>query len=135
MRMTPQRAAIDDLLDQTDDFRTAQQLHAMLAESGETIGLATVYRTLTALAEAGRVDVLRNDEGEALFRRCLRAEHHHHLVCRDCGRTVEIAADVVERWAARIARENGFVEVDHTAEIFGTCAQCAGARYRSHQHA
>ncbi|MPV49780.1 transcriptional repressor [Pseudactinotalea sp. HY160] len=135
MRMTPQRAAIDDLLDGTDDFRTAQQLHGMLASAGSTIGLATVYRTLTALAEAGRVDVLRNDEGEALFRRCLRAEHHHHLVCRDCGRTVEIAADVVERWASTIARENGFIEIDHTAEIFGTCSRCAAARYAGAQHA
>lgn len=129
MRMTTQRAAIDELLNGTEDFRTAQQLHTMLIDAGESIGLATVYRTLTALVEAGRVDMLRNDEGESLYRRCVRSEHHHHLVCRQCGRTVEISADTVERWAANIAWENGFVEIEHTAEIFGTCSECAAAGY------
>ena len=51
---------------------------------------------------------------------------HHHLVCRACGRTVEVEGPAVEKWADRIAAENGFVEVSHTVEIFGTCQDCAG---------
>lgn len=127
-RMTRQRAALDQLLQTTDDFRSAQQLHAMLREAGDSVGLATVYRTMQALAESGDVDVLRIEDGEALYRRC-RSGHHHHLVCRECGKAVEIAAESVERWASRIAQDNDFVEVEHTAEIVGTCAACAARLY------
>lgn len=128
-RMTRQRAAVYEVLDDTSGFHSAQHLHTLLTGAGHSIGLATVYRTLTGLAEAGEVDVLRSDGGESLFRRCLRTEHHHHLVCRECGRTVEIDAKTVERWATRVAQEHNFVDVDHTAEIFGLCSECAAVQY------
>ncbi|TDE89974.1 transcriptional repressor [Occultella glacieicola] len=124
-RMTRQRAAVGELLADTDDFRSAQQLHEMLREAGHSVGLATVYRTMQTLAENGDVDVLRNAEGESLYRRCRKQVHHHHLVCRDCGRTVELDAAIVEHWAAEVGQAHGFVDVEHTAELFGTCAQCA----------
>ena len=91
---------------------------------GEGIGLTTVYRTLQTLADAGEIDVLRTDSGEAVYRRC-STEHHHHLVCRHCGRAVEVSDPPVEDWAERIAREYGFTEVGHTVEITGTCPSCA----------
>ena len=81
-RMTKQRAAITDLLDSVADFRSAQQLHELLRSRGESTGLATVYRTLQNLADGGEVDILQTMEGENLYRRCARTEHHHHLVCR-----------------------------------------------------
>lgn len=127
-RMTRQRAAVGDLLHATSDFKSAQQLHAMLKDSGNDIGLATVYRTVQAMAESGDLDVLRLEDGEARYRRCARG-HHHHLVCRECGRTVELAGEAVERWAARIAQENDFVDVEHTAELVGTCRECAARLY------
>jgi len=128
-RMTRQRTALGELLESTPDFRSAQQLHAMLKESGHSVGLATVYRTVQAMAEAGDVDVLRIEDGEALYRRCERG-HHHHLVCRECGKAVELSGDAVERWASKIAQENDFVDVEHTAEIVGTCRDCAARLYR-----
>lgn len=124
-RRTRQRAAVDEVLDETDDFISAQELHALLRSRGAGVGLATVYRTLQTLADDGRVDVLRSDAGEAVYRRCVREEHHHHLVCRSCGATVEIAGPTVERWAKSIADEHGYTEVSHTLEIFGTCPRCA----------
>lgn len=123
LRSTKQRTAVSKLLDQLDEFRSAQELHEELRKRGEGIGLTTVYRTLQSLADAGEVDVLRTDTGEAIYRRC-SAHHHHHLVCRTCGRTVEVEGPAVEKWADRIAVENGFSEVSHTVEIFGTCAGC-----------
>jgi Fur family transcriptional regulator, ferric uptake regulator len=122
-RSTKQRAAVAELLDDLDEFRSAQDLHEELRKRGEGIGLTTVYRTLQSLADAGEVDVLRTDTGEAIYRRCSR-HHHHHLVCRVCGRTVEVEGPAVEKWADRVAEENGFSEVSHTVEIFGTCAGC-----------
>jgi Fur family transcriptional regulator, ferric uptake regulator len=123
-RPTRQRAAMAAALDQQDDFRSAQELHALLREGGEGIGLTTVYRALQALADAGEVDVLRSSDGEAVYRRCSTG-HHHHLVCRTCGRTVEVDGPAVERWAGRVAAEHGFVDISHTLEVFGTCPQCA----------
>ena len=125
-RETRQRAAVSAALDQVEEFVSAQQLHARLRERGDGVGLATVYRTLQHLAEEGEVDVLRTGEGEAVYRRCSTG-HHHHLICRRCRRTVEVDSLAVERWARRIAAENGFADVEHVLEVFGICGACATA--------
>ncbi|BBX24976.1 Fur family transcriptional regulator [Mycolicibacterium alvei] len=123
VRSTRQRAAIADLLNETEGFRSAQELHDELRRRGEGIGLTTVYRTLQTMATAGVVDTLRTDTGESVYRRCSE-DHHHHLVCRACGATVEISGGHVEAWAADVAREHGFSDVSHTIEIFGMCRGC-----------
>ncbi len=97
-----------------------------MRKAGEGVALATVYRTLQAMVEAGAVDVLRTDDGEAVYRAC-STHHHHHLVCRSCGKTVEVEGPAVETWSDRVAQEHGFTEVTHSLEIFGTCADCAAA--------
>ena len=122
--MSRQRSAVRDELSRDPAFRSAQEIHASLRESGHRIGLTTVYRSLQSLADAAEVDVLRTDDGEATYRAC-SAGHHHHLVCRHCSRTVEVEGRAVETWADRVARENGFVDVAHTVEVFGTCPTCA----------
>lgn len=124
LRSTRQRTAVTRLLDDTDDFRSAQEIHEQLRRSGEGIGLTTVYRTLQTLADAGEIDVLRTGSGEAVYRRC-SAHHHHHLVCRHCGRTVEVEGPTVELWAEKVAAEHNFTDISHTVEIFGACATCA----------
>ena len=125
VRSTRQRAAVAALLEELEDFRSAQEVHDLLRHRGDRVGLTTVYRSLQMLADAQEVDVLRTTDGETAYRRCSRG-HHHHLVCRSCGRTVEVDGPAVERWAHRVATENGYVDVSHTLEIFGTCADCAG---------
>lgn len=127
-RMTRQRSAVAELLADTEDFRSAQQLHEDLRDRGHGIGLATVYRTLQALADVGEVDVLRTADGEAVYRRCERREHHHHLICRTCGAAVEIDLPTVEAWAAQVADAHGFTEIEHTIEIWGTCRDCRAER-------
>jgi Fur family ferric uptake transcriptional regulator len=124
-RSTRQRTAVTSLLDETEDFVSAQQLHDRLRHRGDSVGLTTVYRTLQSLAETGQVDVVRTDEGEAVYRRCSSGSHHHHLVCRGCGTAVEVEGPAVEAWAEKVAAEHGFIGVEHTLEIFGTCANCA----------
>ncbi|WP_377271514.1 Fur family transcriptional regulator [Peterkaempfera sp. SMS 1(5)a] len=122
-RSTRQRAAVSAALDEIQDFRSAQELHDLLKHKGDSVGLTTVYRTLQSLADSGEVDVLRTADGEAVYRRC-SSGHHHHLVCRGCGRTVEVEGPAVERWADAVAAEHGFSDIAHTLEIFGTCADC-----------
>jgi Fur family ferric uptake transcriptional regulator len=123
-RRTWQRAAVAAALQATDEFVSAQQLHARLQESGDRVGLATVYRALQSMAEDGDVDVLRNPDGESTYRRC-SADHHHHLTCRRCGRTVEIDAVATEEWVRSVGRSHGFDEVEHVIELFGRCTECA----------
>ena len=124
VRATRQRGAIIALLEKLDGFRSAQELHDELRRSGANIGLTTVYRTLQALESANLVDMVRTDSGESVYRRCAAPHHHHHLVCRSCGAAVEVSGHEVEAWAAEVAAEHGFSDVDHTVELFGTCAGC-----------
>lgn len=125
-RPTRQRTAIEGDLERVGEFRSAQEIHASLHDSGDRIGLATVYRTLQAMVDEGTVDTLRTDDGEQVFRRC-STHHHHHLVCRDCGATIEVEGPMVERWAEKVGAEHGFTDIGHTLELFGRCADCASA--------
>ena len=123
-RNTRQRGEVLALLRDVEGFHSAQQLHQMLLARQARVGLTTVYRTLQLLVETGEIDSTRLPGGEQLYRRCSQSKHHHHLVCRNCGRTVEVAGPAVERWADQLAAQHGFTDVGHTLEIFGTCAAC-----------
>jgi Fur family ferric uptake transcriptional regulator len=104
-------------------FASAQSVYQLLRKDGESTGLATVYRTLQKAAARNTVDVLRKDDGEALYRLC-ETGHHHHLVCTSCGKTIEVEGSAVERWANTVAKNNGFRKVSHVVELFGLCAKC-----------
>jgi Fur family ferric uptake transcriptional regulator len=125
IKATRQRAAIAGALEKAGGFRTAQELHDHLRRGEAKVGLTTVYRTLQAMAESGDVDVLRSADGEAIYRRCSTENHHHHLVCRSCGHSVEIASAAVEEWAEDSAERHGFTAVTHSAEVYGLCRGCA----------
>ena len=124
LRPTRQRVAVTEALARVGEFRSAQQIHDQITTHGEKVGLATVYRTLAALAEVGLVDVLRTEEGEAVYRQCTVGHHHHHLVCRSCGATVEIEGPGIGEWADALGRQHGYGEITHELELFGTCAEC-----------
>jgi len=125
-RNTWQREAVREALGTTDGFVSAQTLHAQLRTAGSSVGLATVYRALADLATEGDADSLQQ-EGEILYRACTTGSHHHHLICRTCGRTVEISADPVEHWAREVAAANGFTRPNHVVDVFGYCPDCSAA--------
>ena len=123
-RPTRQRRAIASVMETFDDFRSAQEIHALLTRRSEQVGLSTVYRALQALADTGEIDSLRTEAGESIYRRCSASHHHHHLVCRSCGATVEVEGPAVEKWTRSVAAAHGYSDVSHTLEIFGTCDSC-----------
>jgi Fur family ferric uptake transcriptional regulator len=125
VRGTRQAEALNTVLADLPTFSSAQDIHAELRRRGDRIGLTTVYRHLQVLAEDGAVDAIRDPSGETLYRRCETSTHHHHITCRSCGHSVEIEGRAVENWADRVAAEAGFVDIDHTVEIFGLCPRCA----------
>lgn len=133
-RTTKQSGAVRDALDRLGGFHSAQDVYAALRAAGDGTGLSTVYRHLQVLTETGEADVIHTPTGETTYRLCGEARadgrlrHHHHLVCRECGTAVEVEGRAVEAWAAKVAQDAGFVDVDHTLEIFGVCRGCAAAR-------
>ncbi len=124
-RNTWQRERVRDALADARGFVSAQSLHAALREENTGIGLATVYRALAGLAASGEADSLQSPDGEALYRACSMSGHHHHLICRGCGLTVEIEATAVEQWARDTAARHGFRDAEHVVDIFGLCESCA----------
>lgn len=123
-RVSKQRDALVELLRSSGRFHTAQQLHASLRTSGSSVGLATVYRHLAALSARGEIDCVVRENGETNYRHC-STDHHHHLLCRSCGKTNEIQAPSIEEWCRTTAHELGFTEIAHTLEIVGTCRDCS----------
>ncbi len=126
-RSTRQSGAVRNALVEAGGFRSAQDVYAALRAQGEPVGLSTIYRHLQAFADDGVVDVIQRPDGESTYRYCGEPgqNHHHHLVCRRCGRAEEIEGRAVERWATTTAEKYGYTDVDHTVEVFGVCADCS----------
>jgi len=122
-RLTKQRKAITMALTSQENFRSAQEIHALLTANGETIGLSTVYRNLTEMFEARDVDMIIGTDGESQYRLCSN-DHHHHLTCTRCGLAIEITGEALEVWAKQVGIDNGFTEIAHTLEITGVCRDC-----------
>ena len=125
-RATRQGRAIEQLLSDADVFLSAQDIYARLRDEGHTVGLATVYRHLQRLTAEARIDAVKGDDDQFVYRLCASVHHHHHLVCRQCRRSTELESAEVERWAASQASRFGYTDVEHTVEIFGVCAECGG---------
>ena len=127
VRGTRQAEALASVLADLPGFNSAQQIHAELRRRGERVGLTTVYRHLQVLSGDGQLDTIRDASGETLYRRCRSEAHHHHLVSRQCGTSVEVEGRAVEQWAEKVAAEAGFTAMDHTVELFGLCPRCTGS--------
>ena len=126
VRPTRQRKAVlAELMREPHDV-TAQDLHGRLRRHGEAVGLATVYRTLTLLADTGVIDAISHHAGELCYRWC-GDDHHHHLVCSRCHRVVELADCQLAPWLDRVSAEHGFVATGHRLEVAGLCAPCRAA--------
>jgi Fur family ferric uptake transcriptional regulator len=123
LRPTRQRVAVLQSLAEERNDATAQQIHQRLRVYGDRVGLATVYRTLALLSERGVVDALMHNPGEVCYRLC-GAGHHHHLVCEECHRVVELGDCELDDWLARLATEHGFTVAAHSVEVTGTCPEC-----------
>lgn len=123
-RSTPARRAVFVVLErERGRHLTAQQVHREAEALRPGIGLATVYRTLSAMAGDGVVDVVSTDEREAAYRLC-SAGHHHHLVCAQCGAVIEIGGCDVEAVERRLARRYHFRITEHALTFRGVCAAC-----------
>jgi Fur family ferric uptake transcriptional regulator len=123
LKVTRQRLRVLEELSREPHDVNAQDLYRRLRDAGEKIGLATVYRTLGSLAEHGVVDTLSHSPGETCYRFCSDG-HHHHLVCSECHRVVELGECGIEGWLAEVAAAQDFVPTGHRVEVVGVCGAC-----------
>ena len=124
IRPTRQRLLVFEALAAEQNDATAQQMHEWLRARGETIGLATVYRTLALLSEQGVIDTLVHRPGEVCYRLCSDG-HHHHLVCSECHRVVELGECDLGSWLDELGAAHGFAVTGHSVEVTGVCAGCS----------
>lgn len=122
-RQTRQKQEVRAALLDSDDFVSAQDLYAQLRASGSRIGLATVYRNLNEMVHNDEADTFHAAGGEQRFRSCSR-DHHHHLICTECGKATEIQAPL-EDWVESVADQHGYTRVHHVVDLFGVCRDCA----------
>lgn len=123
-RITCEGQAVLSIVDSSENFRSAQDIHAQLRAAGEAVGLTTVYRHLALLTDDGQLDALQTADGELVYRRCRSSHHHHHVVCRQCRRGIEVELPDLEEWAEATAHTLGYTDISHTVEIFGLCSTC-----------
>ncbi|WP_346844525.1 transcriptional repressor [uncultured Rothia sp.] len=128
IRNTKQRRTVQATVEGLDDFISAQDLHMLMATRGESVSLATTYRILQSLAEQGELDVLKTEEGEAIYRKCAVDHHHHHLLCRNCGAAEELEVPNLEEWAQNVGAQFGFSDIAHVIEVTGLCSDCQKKR-------
>jgi Fur family ferric uptake transcriptional regulator len=124
LKVTLPRLKILEILEKADPHHmSAEDVYKTLLESGDDVGLATVYRVLTQFETAGLVK-RHNFEGDHAIFEIEQGEHHDHLVCLKCGRVDEFIDEVIEKRQEVIAKKSGFKMTDHSLTIYGICNKC-----------
>jgi Fur family ferric uptake transcriptional regulator len=121
--MSDQRAVIAEAVLTLGCAFTAEELHQTLTDSEHRIGLATVYRALSAMQAAGTLATVGERNGSALLARCGRSDHHHHLVCTACGCVVAVDCPLGAS-ALDAAKRDGHLVTRHEITLYGLCATC-----------
>jgi Fur family transcriptional regulator, ferric uptake regulator len=121
LKVTTPRLKILEILEKSPQrHMNAEEIYRQLLNSGEEVGLATVYRVLAQFEDAGLVSRLNFENGHSVFE--IKAEDHHdHLVCLNCGLVEEFFDEVIEKHQAEIAKKRGFVIADHALTLYGIC--------------
>jgi Fur family ferric uptake transcriptional regulator len=123
-RGTPQRLMILDTFVKREEHLTAEQLYDIVKKRDPSIGQATVYRVLKLMTEAGLACEVDFGDGVMRYEHCYNHPHHDHLVCRGCGKTVEVVDSVIEELQKRVAESFGFELTDHKMYLYGFCEAC-----------
>ena len=103
---------------------SALELYTEMKKQGSAVGYSTVYRTLKLLAESGLAREVDFGSGETYFEHKFQHKHHDHLLCLNCGRTIEFSSPKIENLQSQIANKNKFKPQAHNLVIYGLCEKC-----------
>ena len=124
----PRMKILEILASSAQRHMSAEDMYKALLDSGEEIGLATVYRVLTQFEDAGLVTRHHFEGGHSMFE-LNEGDHHDHILCVKCGRVDEFVDETIEKRQEQIALEAGYEMTDHSLYIYGICPKCRkGAR-------
>lgn len=124
LKVTLPRIKILEILESSEPrHMSAEDVYKVLLETGEDVGLATVYRVLTQFESAGLISRHHFEGGHSVFE-LDEGQHHDHILCIKCGRLDEFVDDTIEQRQRTIARERGFTMTDHNLTIYGICGDC-----------
>lgn len=121
--VTRPRERIAAILRDEQRYLSAGEIHALLKRTHAKVSLSTVYRTLDLLQAKGEASARVDERGEATYVLCAPT-HHHHAICRSCGKVEDLTCEALERIAGELRSHHGFELEDHTMEFFGKCAAC-----------
>ena len=120
---TKPREQVSAVLKRERRYLSAADIHTLLKKARANVSLSTVYRTLDLLANKGEARARADEHGEATYVFC-EPTHHHHAVCRKCGKVQDVSCEAIETVAAALRTHHGFKLADHEMEFFGTCSAC-----------
>ncbi|MCG6900370.1 MAG: ferric iron uptake transcriptional regulator [Gammaproteobacteria bacterium] len=124
LKVTLPRMKILDILEHTSSrHQSAEDVYKALLDTGEDIGLATVYRVLTQFETAGLVKRHHFEGGHSVFE-LNEGNHHDHIVCVKCGQVDEFIDEIIEKRQKAIAAELGYDLTDHCLYMYGICRKC-----------
>ena len=132
LKITSQRLIMLETLGRhPGEHLTAEEIYNLVKTEHPEIGLATVYRTIQVLMELHLIDRVNFDDGVERYELAhakdgAGAHHHHHLICRGCGKVLEFEEDMLEGLELKIAEKTGFKVTDHEVKLYGYCKECGG---------
>ncbi|MGA7570203.1 MAG: transcriptional repressor [Candidatus Aquilonibacter sp.] len=122
--VTRPREQIASILRARKRFISAAEIHRALDTAKAKVSLSTVYRTLERFASKGAVTVRVDPAGESTYMLCKPEHHHHHAICKVCGRVDDVDCTAIEQFSESLRSLSGFVLEDHAMEFFGRCKAC-----------
>lgn len=128
LKTTLQREAIVDAFLEATGHVGLEDLLARAREKNPGVGLATVYRTVKLLEEAGIANSRQFGSGQTLYEIAVDGEHHDHIICKECGYIVEFENDEIEALQEKVAKRQGFAIIHHRHELFGLCEKARGIK-------
>lgn len=125
LRFTSQRAIIFDVFCNVKGHVSPEELYRITKEKDQSIGQATVYRTLKLLSEAGIAREVDFGDGVGRYEPFYGQSHHDHLICKECGQSVEVVDERIEKLQEELARQHGFTLNGHSMYLYGYCPGCS----------
>lgn len=125
MKFTPERRLVLQEVFRNHEHFEAEDIMVSARSRGHRISRASVYRTLPLLAESGLLREVASLEKHCHYEHVLGHQHHDHLICTGCGKTIEFSEEHIEELQERICRELVFMPKSHKLEIFGLCDECS----------
>jgi Fur family ferric uptake transcriptional regulator len=124
LKRTAQRDLILDVFLRTEEHMSSEDLYSLVKREDATIGQTTVYRTLKLLTDAGLAREVRFGDGRTRYEHNYKHPHHDHMICTECGKTIEFFSEDLERLQDKIAARHKFKITNHTLRMFGYCDDC-----------